>query len=132
MMSAAEPVARRVILVVDDAPGCMETLDAALSSIAGVELHLVAAAEDGLAALEHGQFAALITDINLPRMDGFELINHLRAQPRFMSLPILVISGDSHPETPARALSLGADCFFAKPYSPTALRRKVEELLHET
>ena len=51
-------------------------------------------------------------------LDGFDLIRQLRAEPRFAHLPILLISGDSDPRLPARALELGADAFFAKPYSP--------------
>jgi len=63
-------------------------------------------------------------------MDGFELISRLRDQPRFAHLPILVTSGDPDPDSPGRALSLGANAYFPKPYSPSAVRRKVKELIH--
>jgi DNA-binding NarL/FixJ family response regulator len=45
-------------------------------------------------------------------------------------LPILVTSGDPDPASPERALSLGANAYFPKPYSPSAIRRKVKELIH--
>jgi DNA-binding NarL/FixJ family response regulator len=47
-------------------------------------------------------------------------------------MPVLVISGDSDPRTPARVIAAGAQAFFAKPYSPAAIRRKLEELLAES
>jgi len=61
--------------------------------------------------------------------DGLDLIRHLRAEPRFARLPILLISGDSDPRLSERALAQGADAFFPKPYSPSAVRRKLEQLL---
>ena len=59
-----------------------------------------------------------------------ELVAHLRRESRYASIPILVISGDADPDTPRRALSVGADAFFAKPYSPGAVRQKLEELIY--
>lgn len=131
-MSAVLPgePARR-ILIVEDAPGCAETLEAALSAIPGITMTLVANAETALAALGDSDFAAVITDINLPLMDGIELVASLRAAERFVSLPILVISGDPDPDAPQRALLAGANAFFSKPFSPSAVRRRLEDLLDE-
>jgi CheY-like chemotaxis protein len=63
-------------------------------------------------------------------MTGLELVARIRENPRFRTLPILVVSADPDPATPARALSLGANAYFAKPYSPSAMRKKLEELIH--
>jgi len=63
----------------------------------------------------------------LPEMDGFELIEAVRA--RLGSLPIVVISGDSDPRIPAHVAGLGANAYFAKPYSPAAVLTKIEELI---
>jgi len=89
-------------------------------------------AEEALLILDSTEIAAVITDIHLPSMDGFELVSRLRNQPRFANLPILVTSGDPDPDSPKRALSLGANAYFPKPYSPSAIRRKVKELIHAT
>ena len=70
-----------------------------------------------------------ITDLLWPQADGFDLIRKLRAEPRYARVPILLISGDSDPHLPVRALEQGADAFFAKPYSPSAIRRKLEQLI---
>ena len=63
-------------------------------------------------------------------MTGLELVARIREDPRFRSLPILVVSADTDPSTPARALGLGANAYFAKPFSPSAMRKKLEELIH--
>ena len=76
-----------------------------------------------------GGICALVTDLHLPLMDGFELIERLRSDSRTARLPIIVISGDSDPRTPERLYRLGANAYFGKPYSPVQVRQKVEQLL---
>jgi CheY-like chemotaxis protein len=73
--------------------------------------------------------SAVVTDLNMPRMDGFEFIERIRAQPRHHRLPIIVVSGDTDPGTPERLASIGANAFFPKPYSPAQVRLKLEQLL---
>jgi CheY-like chemotaxis protein len=63
-------------------------------------------------------------------MNGLELVAQIRKDPRFCSLPILVVSADADPSTPGRALGLGANAYFAKPFSPSAMRKKLEELIY--
>ena len=126
----------RVVLIVDDAEQCAETLEVALFGLPGVD---VVAAESAEAALrmmltrDHGRrICAVITDLHLPQMSGFDLIRRVREQPDYARVPILVISGDSDPGTPERIRALGADAFFSKPYSPSAVRKKLETLLDAT
>ena len=118
------------ILVVDDAEDCIATLDLALQTLQGVVIRTASSAEAALADLENGTFSAVITDIHLPEMTGLELVARIRENPRFRSLPILVVSADADPSTPARALGLGANAYFSKPFSPSAMRKKLEELIY--
>jgi CheY-like chemotaxis protein len=120
----------RVVLVVEDAEDCSATLDIALHSIAGITVRFAATAEEALRIIERANVSAVITDLHLPAMDGFELVARMRRQSRYAAIPIVVISGDADPDTPRRALSLGANAFFPKPYSPGAVRQKLEELIH--
>ena len=118
------------ILVVDDAEDCIATLHLALETLPGVVIRPALSAEAALADLESATFAAVITDIHLPEMTGLELVARIRENPRFRSLPILVVSADADPSTPGRALGLGANAYFAKPFSPGAMRKKLEELIY--
>jgi len=118
------------ILVVDDSPDSIATLDLALQTLPGVVVRTATSAEAALVHLASGTVSAVITDIHLPEMNGLELLAQIRENPRFRSLPILVVSADADPSTPARALGLGANAYFPKPFSPGAIRKKLEELIH--
>jgi two-component system chemotaxis response regulator CheY len=121
----------KLVLIVEDSETCAETLLIALESIPGLEPRVIHSSRAAIAALwdSNNEVAAIVTDLHLPQSDGFDLIRRLRAEPRFARLPIVLISGDSDPLLPTRALAHGADAFFPKPYSPAAVRRKLEELL---
>ncbi|HVY92425.1 MAG TPA: response regulator [Bryobacteraceae bacterium] len=121
----------RTVLIVEDSETCAETLQIALESLPDVKTIVLNGAAAALEALqrEDASVSALVTDLHMPNNDGFELIRRLRAEPRYERLPVLMISGDSDPRLPQRALASGADAFFSKPYSPAAVRRKLEQLL---
>ncbi len=131
-MSGRTPLPRvRNVLIVEDASSCAEMLEAALCSIPGIRLTSVPTAEDALAALAADSFAAIVTDLNLPCMDGAELITRIRDTLRFRSLPVIVVSGDPDPDASHRALLAGARAFFNKPFSPSAVSKLLEDLLDE-
>jgi CheY-like chemotaxis protein len=119
----------RTILVVEDTDLGRDVIEAALMTVPDVRVRAVATAEEALRCLAEDDVCALVTDLHLPHMDGFELIEAVRAQPRRSSLPILVISGDSDPRTPARLAGLGANAYFPKPYSPAEVRSRLEQLI---
>ena len=124
----------RTILIVDDSETCAETLQIALETLPNLAIMVVQSPREALAALRNlrdanNDIAALITDLNLPRQDGFELIREFRSDPRYAAVPVLLISGDTDPLLPRRARDHGVDAFFPKPYSPAAVRRKLEQLL---
>jgi len=120
----------RTILIVEDTETCAATLELALAGIPGVEVSLARTAAEALRVLGDGTkpVCAVVTDLNMPRMDGFELIRQIRAEGS--RLPIIVTSADTDPRTPERTFAIGADAYFAKPYSPSLVRRKVEQLLN--
>lgn len=120
----------RHILIVEDADTCLSTLEIALSSIPGAVIHSAASAEAALDILSRQPAAAVVTDLHLPGLTGFDLIQRLAALPRPDRPIIFVVSGDPDPSAPHRARSLGADAFFAKPYSPAEVRRALESLIH--
>ena len=120
----------RTVLIVEDTDFCRDALELALTRVPGVAVRSVATAEEALQCIASGEVCALVTDLNLPRMTGFDLIETVRSQPRPSPLPILVISGDTDPRTPGRLAGLGADAYFPKPYSPAEVRDKLEQLIN--
>jgi len=121
----------RTVLIVEDAESCATTLEIALLAIPRIHVRVAPTAWQALdmLAAAGGGICALVTDLHLPLMDGFELIERLRSDSRTARLPIIVISGDSDPRTPERLYRLGANAYFGKPYSPVQVRQKVEQLL---
>jgi two-component system chemotaxis response regulator CheY len=121
----------RIILIVDDSESGLATLELALMPIPDVSIQAAGSGGEALKILEKGEaFHALVTDLDLPRMDGFELIERVRAMPRFVDLPIIVISGDCDPHTPDRLRRLGANFHVVKPYSPAEVRQILEQFLN--
>ena len=120
----------RTILIVEDSDDGRDTLELALARLSGVHVRAASTAEEALERLKTDDVCAIITDLHLPAMDGFELIEAVRSRLHRSSLPILVISGDSDPGTPARVAGLGANAYFPKPYSPEEIRSTLEQLLH--
>lgn len=122
---------RGTVLIVEDTGSCATTLEIALAQIQGLGARVVSSAEEARAVLLGTTgVCAIITDVHLPQADGFELIAWVRQKQLFSLLPIIVISGDTNPETPARSLRLGADAYFAKPFSPSEVRHKLEDLIN--
>ena len=119
------------VVIVEDAATCATTLEMAFLAIPDIAVTVLATAQEALRLLASADCAvsAVVTDLNMPRMDGFEFIERIRAQPRHQRLPIIVVSGDTDPGTPERLASIGANAFFPKPYSPAQVRLKLEQLL---
>ena len=117
------------ILVVDDDPDMRDYLRLCLTTCYGAGT-VVLAAEDGLDALEqaHGQpLDLIITDLVMPRLDGYGLCHAVRADARLGTTPILVISGDER--GPGASVEAGADDTLSKPFNIAGLRLHTEHLL---
>jgi DNA-binding response OmpR family regulator len=123
-------VAPLTVLLIDDREDCLTTLDLALQQVNGVVLRSARTAEEAWEVLRRFPIAAVITDIQLPNMTGLELISRIRREADFKGLPIMVVSADPNPATPGHALQLGANAYFSKPFSPGAIRKKLEELIY--
>ena len=123
----------RVVLIVEDCPEAASNLEIALGVLPGLEVTVRASGAEALEYLRaprRRDVAALVTDLEMPRMSGFELIERVRSDPRFLHLPIIVISGATDPGAYDRVLRLGASAYFAKPYSPGEVRNHLERLLN--
>jgi CheY-like chemotaxis protein len=120
-----------LVLIVEDSDA-VTPLEIALASIAGMRTLVVPNGREALRLLRTNpaDLAAVVTDLNLPYVDGFELIAAIRSDARYCRLPIVVISGDHHPESSTKARALGANVFFPKPYSPHAIKQTLEGLLY--
>jgi len=125
----AVEVARKRILVVDDSLTVRE-LQRKLLLNRGYDVAVAVDGMDGWNALRSEDFDLLITDIDMPRMDGIELVTLLRRDNRLQSLPVMVVSYKDREEDRRRGLDAGADYYLAKAsFHDDALLDAVVELI---
>ena len=120
------PVCLRV-LVVDDAPDVTEML-ALMITYAGYEVATAFSAAEALDAARAHRFDAVISDIGMPGMSGYQLAEALRATPGYESTPLIAVTGFSMYDSRDRALDAGFDDFLNKPINPSALIDAVRRL----
>jgi two-component system chemotaxis response regulator CheY len=121
-----------LILIVDDTQTSAVALEVACSGIAGMDVLVVSSALEAVQVLGNGnsRVCAVVTDLRMPAMDGFQLIEFIRSRPGHAGTPVVVVTADTAPDTWERAARLGADACFPKPFSPGAVRQTLERLLH--
>ena len=115
------------VLVVDDAPDVTELL-ALLMSHAGYEVATAFSATEAFDAARAGRFDAVISDIGMPGMNGYQLAEALRALPGYRSTPLIAVTGFTHIEDRERAHRAGFDLFLHKPINPSDLLDAVRRL----
>ena len=117
------------ILLVDDS----KTVRNLVAFIMKKEGFRVTTAEDGLDGLEKLYSAdgvdLIISDINMPRMDGFTFIKAVREQPSFRNVPIVVLSTEGKEQDIKQGMSLGANLYMVKPAQPEMMVKNVRMLL---
>ena len=118
----------KVILLVDDSPTVRRMMEWALKPGGFRTLQAV----DGIHALEilNAEPVDLaIVDLNMPRMDGIELIRSIRADEKLKVLPIILLTTESRPQDREAGLKAGANLYLTKPSAPSLLLEKAEVFL---
>jgi two-component system sensor histidine kinase and response regulator WspE len=106
-------VRRKRVLVVDDSITVRE-VERNLLINQGYDVQVAVDGMDGWNALRMGNFDLLITDVDMPRMDGIELVNHVRGDARYKELPVMIVSYKDRDEDRMRGLEAGADYYLTK------------------
>jgi putative two-component system response regulator len=127
--AGAAPAVPRLLLV-DDDEAALRTLEQVLARNGGYELHAIVDPRQALPRFREVQPDAVILDLHMPGLDGFDLIQQLQVRvPEGEYLPILIVSGDMTLESKQRALTLGASDFLAKPFDVPEVHLRVRNLL---
>lgn len=120
---------RGPLLVVEDIPNVLELLEVTLR-FQGYEVLSAKNGQEALDILEKETPALIITDILMPKLDGFALVQQLRNNPKTQSIPVIFLSATYvTPEDRAFAMSLGASCFIEKPIDTEDFLLTIAELL---
>ena len=92
-------------------------------------------ADDGIAALAQlrsAKFDFVVTDINMPNMDGFGLLNAIKADDALRHLPVLMVTAEARKEDIVRATKEGAAGYIVKPFTKATLEEKVQKIVQKT
>ena len=121
----------KVLLIVEDIPNILELLDLTLK-FNGYQVMTARNGQEALDVLENKHPALIITDILMPRMDGFTLIYRLRREQKTRDIPVVILSATYvSPEDKAFATTLGATKFIEKPIDTAALLQTIADLLKQ-
>jgi two-component system chemotaxis response regulator CheY len=118
------------VLVVEDSPTMRQLIIFALRRIGDFQLVEASDGLDGLKKLGADQFDLILTDLNMPVMDGLKLIAMVRNDPNYRTVPIIIITTEGAVDDRDRALALGADACITKPIQNTQMLDTVRGLLN--
>jgi two-component system chemotaxis response regulator CheY len=117
----------KTILTVDDSISMRQAVSFTLRS-AGYDVVEACDGVDAVAKLSE-PIQMVITDLNMPRMDGIELIKHIRGQSSRKHVPILMLTTESQPAKKEAAKAAGATCWIVKPFKPEQLLSVISRVL---
>ncbi len=109
------------VLIVDDSKSTRELLCAAIEQLDDFTVIESASGFEALKMLPRHRFDLIITDINMPDINGLELINFVKKNPNYRETPLFIVSTESSELNRRRGLELGAAEYLAKPFEPEAL-----------
>lgn len=109
------------ILIVDDSKASRELIAATVEGIADLEAVCTHSGLDALKLLTREHFALIITDINMPDLNGLELIRFVKQSPLHQSTPLFIITTEGREKDRDRGLALGAAEYLVKPFPPESL-----------
>jgi two-component system chemotaxis sensor kinase CheA len=125
---AALPARKRIVLVDDSMT--TRALEQSILEAAGYEVRACADGQEAWERLQAEGADALVTDVEMPRMDGFTLTEAVRGSPRFGQLPVVLITARERPEDKARGLQVGASAYLVKSaFDQTHLLETLRHLL---
>jgi len=116
------------VLIVDDEPNIVISLEFLLLR-EGFEVRVARDGEAGLAKIRESHPDLVVLDVMMPKLDGFAVLEAVRADPALQSTRILMLTAKGREADKDKGLGLGADAYIAKPFSTHELVDKVRELL---
>ncbi len=118
------------ILIVEDSETMRALLASTLEELEQpVKITEASSGFEALRCLPREQYDLIVTDINMPDINGLELVSFAKNDPKYRDIPIVIVSTEGSERDRAKGMSLGANAYVVKPFQPEELRRVVEDLL---
>jgi two-component system chemotaxis response regulator CheY len=117
------------ILVVDDFDTMRRIVRNLLKEIGYADVDEAEDGNDALAKLRRQRFDFVISDVNMPNRNGFDLLREIRADPRLRALPVLLVTAEARKEDIIAAAQAGASGYIVKPFSKATLEDKMQRIV---
>jgi two-component system chemotaxis response regulator CheY len=118
------------ILIVEDSATMRSLLASALEDLdVAVKITEASSGFEALRCLPREQYDLVVTDINMPDINGLELVSFVKSNEKYKGIPLVIVSTESSDRDREKGLGLGADAYLVKPFEADALRQVVLDLL---
>ena len=118
------------ILVVEDSATMRSLIASTLEELdPAVKITEAGSGFEALRLLPRGSFDLIVTDINMPDINGLELVSFVKTNPAYRRIPLVIVSTEGSERDRDKGMSLGADAYVVKPFDPEQLRRLAQDLL---
>lgn len=119
----------KTILIVEDSATTRALIRAVIDELGDYETVEAGSGFEALKMLPQQEYDLIITDINMPDINGLELINFVRNNPRYNHLPIIIVSTERSEEDKKRGMALGATAYVTKPFKSSELQEIIQNTL---
>ncbi len=117
------------ILVTEDSSTMRSLLVSTIESLEGYQIVEAASGFEALRLLPREKVDLIITDINMPDINGLELISYVRNNPNYQDVPLFIISTESSEKDMEKGLALGANEYLVKPFNPVKLQELISRYI---
>ena len=118
------------ILIVEDSPTMRALLASALEELEGsVKITEAESGFEALRVLPRERWDLIVTDVNMPDINGLELVSFVKGNDAYRGVPLIIVSTEGSERDRAKGLELGADAYLVKPFEPADLREIAAQLL---
>ena len=117
------------VLIVEDSATTRAMIGAVLEELEEIETFEAVSGFDAIKQLPSEEFDLVITDINMPDINGLELISFIKNDRRYTDIPLVIVSTESSEEDKKRGVALGANAYITKPFKPLELQDLVKTIL---
>ncbi len=117
------------ILITEDSSTMRSLLVSTIESLEGYRIIEAASGFEALRLLPREKVDLIITDINMPDINGLELISYVRNNPHYQHIPLFIISTESSEKDMEKGLALGANEYLVKPFNPVKLQELIRQYI---
>jgi two-component system chemotaxis response regulator CheY len=119
----------KTILIVEDSSTTRALIRAVIDELGDFETVEASSGFEALKMLPQQEYDLIITDINMPDINGLELINFVKSNPRYSHVPIIIVSTERSEEDKKRGMALGATAYVSKPFKSLELQEAIQKII---